>query len=421
MKLSTQRILRNFPRLAENLRRLRERLAGYSPADRGRRAEARRVVSLAAGDEPQGTVLMSFLVTPFPDREGGSVSHHHTNQWECWRMAQTFLELGYDVDVIHFTNRRFRPQKDYRLALDVLLNLERLDPHLPAGCRRVLHADAAHWLVHGLAQHRRLLNLRERRGIALQPMKTVVPNRAIEVADCATVLGNAFTLDSFRFAGKPLLRVPISSPFLYPWPEEKDFSAARRRFLWFGSSGFVHKGLDLVLEAFAATPELHLTVCGPMAAEPEFVAAFHQELHETPNIETRGWVDVASEEFLSLTWATGSVLFPSCSEGGGGAVISCMHAGLLPVVTRQASVDVEDFGVLIEADTVEGVRQAALDVARMAEPELRDRSRRGWEHVRRHHTREAFEARYRQVAHRLLDPTPLSTPENDWEKSEPRS
>ena len=32
----------------------------------------------------------------------------------------------------------------------------------------------------------------------------------------------------------------------------------------------VHKGLDLVLEAFAGMPEYHLTVCGPVAKEKDF-------------------------------------------------------------------------------------------------------------------------------------------------------
>ena len=62
----------------------------------------------------------------------------------------------------------------------------------------------------------------------------------------------------------------------------------------------MHKGLDLVLEAFARMPELHLTVCGPIHEEPAFEAAFRRELYETPNIETLGWVDIASPAFAEL-------------------------------------------------------------------------------------------------------------------------
>ena len=139
--------------------------------------------------------------------------------------------------------------------------------------------------------------LRDRRGVALDSHKFIGINRAIEAADYATLIGNGFDYATYAFAGKPVFQVPNPAAVTYPFPEAKDFAAARRRFLWIGSQGFVHKGLDLVLEAFARMPDHHLTVCGPLDAEPAFVAAFRRELFETPNIETLGWVDIASPAF----------------------------------------------------------------------------------------------------------------------------
>ena len=98
--------------------------------------------------------------------------------------------------------------------------------------------------------------LRDRRGVALDSHKFIGINRAIETADYATLLGNAFDYATYAFAGKPVFQVPNPAAVAYPFPEAKDFAAARRRFLWIGSQGFVHKGLDLVLEAFARMPEL---------------------------------------------------------------------------------------------------------------------------------------------------------------------
>jgi glycosyltransferase involved in cell wall biosynthesis len=92
-----------------------------------------------------------------------------------------------------------------------------------------------------------------------------------------------------QYAKKPLFPVPIPSACMYPWSESKDFDACRRNFLWFGSGGFIRKGLDLVLEAFAGMPEYHLTVCGPIEEERDFQQAFAKELYDTPNIHTLGW------------------------------------------------------------------------------------------------------------------------------------
>ena len=87
------------------------------------------------------------------------------------------------------------------------------------------------------------------------PRRFEIPNLAIEHADCATILGNEFTINTFRYANKPLYPVPIVPAASYPWPDGKDFDACRKRFLWFGSGGLVRKGLDLVLEAFVGMPD----------------------------------------------------------------------------------------------------------------------------------------------------------------------
>ncbi len=156
-----------------------------------------------------------------------------------------------------------------------------------------------------------------------------------------------------------------------------------------------------MLEAFKEMPDHHLTVCGPIASEPEFVAAFHEELFETPNIETHGWVDIASQEFIDLAQRILAVVFPSCSEGGGGGVITCMHAGLIPIVTREASVDIEAYGIPIERGSVDAVRTAVREASQMPAAELAERSHLGWSHAREHHTRERFARAYRAAAQNI--------------------
>jgi hypothetical protein len=97
---------------------------------------------------------------------------------------------------------------------------------------------------------------------------------AIEYADCATILGNEFTSVPFSYANKPIHRIPISTPVLYPWPEEKNFEACRNRYLSFGKRRSRSQGLDLVLDAFAEMPDCHLTVCGPINENGNFERAY---------------------------------------------------------------------------------------------------------------------------------------------------
>src|SRR6185437_7502952 len=66
---------------------------------------------------------------------------------------------------------------------------------------------------------------------------------ALEHADCITVCGNDFNVNTLRYSGKPIYKLPQAPPVVYSWPDDKEFGSCRANFLWFGSHGFVHKRL----------------------------------------------------------------------------------------------------------------------------------------------------------------------------------
>ena len=311
-------------------------------------------------------------------------------------MAHAFMEMGFRVEVCNWDDINYIPPDDTKIAIDIHSNLERWK--LPKDCIKVLHATGAHWSFQNEAESIRLDGVKIRRGVQLIPRRTAAPSRGTDVADHIVILGNEFTEQTFRFAVKPMTRVPISSAYEFPFPESRDYEMARKNFLWIGSYGMVHKGLDLVLEAFAEMPDLQLTVCGRPEKEEDYFRLYEKELKDTPNIHFHGWVDMASSEFSKIALTHASVVYPSCSEGGGGSVIHCMHAGMIPVCTREASVDLNDFGVLIREGSVSAVQEAVRKVASMSALEVGDRARASWEHVRAIHTREQFRNNYRAFA-----------------------
>ncbi len=346
---------------------------------------------------------MANVLAPFLCKSEADIGTTHTCDWEGFQIGKTFLDLGYSVDVINFHNRTFIPEKDYQVFVGALDGFGRLAPLVNGDCIKILHAVYAHWLVNNGAQYRRLEQLKNRKGSVLQPVKLIQPDASIRFADHITTLGNQFTVDSYRFAGKPIHRVPISATHHFPFDSEKDFNQCRKNFLWFGGWGLVHKGLDLVLEAFVEMPEYQLIVCGPVDADKEFKKAFRKELYETDNIRVTGWVDVGSEQFAELVSKCAGLVYASCSEAGGGSVVQCMHAGLIPIVSRESSVDVsDDFGVVLQHSSIDEIRQVVRDIAERPAAELAIMSRRAWEYAQEHHTRERFAKVYRDVIERIL-------------------
>ncbi len=362
-----------------------------------------RVVTLEPTGAHRGEALLSYIIDGLLLPPGAPMPHGHTHFWESTEIARSLADLGFRVDVIGWRNRGFVLRKPYAVAIDVRLNLEHWVDQLPPRCLKIFHGETCHWTFNNSAQQARLQALRERRGIEVRPCKLVEPNRAIESADCGFVLGNEMSLETYRFADKPLTSIPISTPLEYP-ELERDWERARRRFLWFGSGGLVHKGLDLVLEAFAKTPELELTVCGPIHQERDFERAYFRELYDLPNIHTLGWIDIASDAFTKLARATGAVVYPSCSEAGGGAMITCMHAGIIPVLASTSSVTLDPaYGVELGEASVTAVRAAVSDIASRPAAELAAMSRAARGYVREHHTRARFAAAYRETLSRALE------------------
>ena len=362
----------------------------------------RKVVTLNPINKTKGSVLLSYVIDPFLVKQENQISYDHTHDWESFQIAQTFVSHGYSVDVISYLNNAFIPKKHYSYFISARTNFDRIVKDLNPNCIKVVHLDTAHWLHNNSAAYQRLISVQRRRGFTLDNIKMVESNRAIENADIGTVLGNQFTIDTYAYAGKPIYRIPISTPVLYSWDGQKDFNACKNKFLWFGSSGFVHKGLDLVLEAFSQMPNHYLTICGPLEEEQEFAKAYNKELFETSNIKTIGWVDITSKEFKKIINDCVALIYPTCSEGGGGSVLTCMHGGLIPIVSYESSVDIEPFGVLLNDCTISEIQNAVNNFSKLSVEELEKRAHNSWKSARNKHTRDSFKSEYNKFVTEVL-------------------
>lgn len=361
------------------------------------------VTCLRPPGQPRGNVLVSYANQGLlMMKRGLAIPTSHEQYWKTIAMAQTFIDLGYNVDVIHTQNQQFIPCKRYDVVVDTRFNLQRLAPYIDSGCIKIFHSDTAHIVFHNAGEMKRTLALQERRGVTIPPNRFERPNLGPEFADYITTCGNEFTMGTYRYARKPIYQLPVTVEPLRPWPEGKDFETCRTRFMWFASRGMVHKGLDLVLEAFLELPEYHLTVVGPVEDEPEFVNVYRRELYHTHNIKFVGWLDKESKEFKELLYQSVGHILTSCSESGAASVLETMMGGVLPIVTYESSVDVEDYGIFLKNSSIEEIKDGVRVVAAMPAVELKRRAQKAWERVHARNTRVRFAEAYRALIEMLL-------------------
>jgi glycosyltransferase involved in cell wall biosynthesis len=363
----------------------------------------RRIISLKPNKKGLGNVLLSYIIDPFLLKKDEPLSNSHTNYWEALQIAKTFLGLGYCVDVINYGNKTFIPQKKYSFFVSSRTNFQRIAQLLNKDCVKIAHLDTAHWLFNSSAEYRRCLDLQKRKGVTLASFRPVDHNWAIEYADCATILGNNFTISTYHYAQKPIFPVPVPTCTVYPCPENKNYETCRNHFLWLGNLGLVHKGLDLVLEAFAEMPDYHLSVCGPIQKEKDFEKAFYKELYQTPTIHTVGWVDVSSPKFLEIANKCVGLIYPSCSEGQSGAVVTCLQAGLIPIISYESGVDVHDFGIILKDCSINEIKRSIQMVSKLPAEELKQMARKAWEYARANHTREKYAKEYQKTVEKIIN------------------
>jgi glycosyltransferase involved in cell wall biosynthesis len=283
----------------------------------------------------------------------------------------------------------YLPNKKYDLVVDNHNTIERLYSYF-SDTIKILHISSAHWLYQNAREIERLQAIQLTKSRVIKPTRMLEPSASIELCDFATCLGNQFTAQTYAFAQKKIHFIPVTSTVYFDKKPQRDYNKVKHNFFWFGSKGFALKGLDIVLEAFAKMPQYNLTICAPLDTEKEFCEVFKKELFETDNIHTIGWVDVRGDKFVEIMEQNAAIVSLSFSEGGGASVITCMHGGLIPIVSKSNSVDIYDFGFMTDEISVSQLIKTLHEFTSLDNEILVDMSQKAYLYARENHNMAKF-------------------------------
>jgi glycosyltransferase involved in cell wall biosynthesis len=155
--------------------------------------------------------------------------------------------------------------------------------------------------------------------------------------------------------------------------------------------------LDLLLEVFSSEPDLHLHVCGRLMYDIAFARCYHRELFDTHNIHPLGWMNLLEDDFRRISQQCAFSILPSCEEGQPGSIVASMHAGLVPIVSRECGIDLEDFGIELESCSIEDIRKAVRTASTMSVAELDKTSRQARQTAREKYSEQSFSIRFREI------------------------
>jgi len=339
-------------------------------------------------------VLISYVVRPF--RHG--ISLNHTSSSEALITARIFNELGYNVDVVWiFSNKKINYEK-YDVIFGIGEPLERSFFHNRKRIIRICYCTGTHPFFNNSATLKRAKEVFEKKGKLLLSSTRLLSDcwsLQFTLSDGLIVLGNEIVADTYKklYSGK-IINVDASYYKICDYTKilsQKNYKYAQKHYLWFGGSGFIHKGVDLLLDVFRSHSDIFLHICGPLSAEPEFEAAYYEELYKTKNIHFYGFINIESEQFKYLLEKCCFIIFPSCSEGQATSVINVIaNGGLIPIVSKESSVSAADFGIYIDEINIDGIEKAIRMSESLSEEELKHRSYKCGELISSQHTSDNF-------------------------------
>jgi hypothetical protein len=351
--------------------------------------------------------LVSYITDPFRNE----INLSHTNSFESMEIGKAINEAGFNIDIADYD---YEGRIDYS-KYDFIFGFgEPLINNFYKREKRIItvyYGTGMHINTQNNNSLNRVQEVFDKKRVWLPGSGRIVDKSwsiQTTLVDAMVLLGNEEVTKTYSpyFKGK-IYNIPASFYDVISQEEiisSKDFNKAKKHFLWFGSSGLIHKGLDLLLDVFAKSEEMHLHICGPLEGEPEFKQTFHNELFKTANIHYHGFVSLNSNLFKELLQKCAFVIFPSCSEGGSPSVLNvCGNGGLVPLLSKEASIDTNDFGFIFDKINIESIKTLIERVIQLKDQEIKDRSIKCYEVISKKHSQTNYASELRKCINEILE------------------
>ena len=348
-------------------------------------------------EKPNRRALLSYLVLPLLPPPMLRDRVKFSNRGIAQEIPRVLNKLGYSVDIVNYDNRSWHPDRPYDLFIGHGgINFEQISRRLPERTVRIYFATGIYWREWNANTDRRAADLVSRRGVTLSSHRAIEHDEeyALNNSDGIICLGNSTAVQTYgRF---PHVIGINNAVFPVAWEgwRGKDIKEGRKQFLFFSGGGNIHKGLDLLLEAFAGT-DLHLHVCQHL--ELDFADAYRRELTGCPNIHVHGFVPMRSPKFYTLAYRCDWVISPTCAEGQPGAVLECMADGLVPILSEETNIDIGKWGIPLPDCRIDTLRSTLCRASGMETDSIRQLTTEVVEMTRNLYSVENFSRNIRQA------------------------
>lgn len=346
--------------------------------------------------------LLSYSVYPFRKKNRSLI---HPNYVESYKLNKILDELGYSVDIYNNIYEGTIDYSQYDLIIGEGVPISNFFLNRPnKEVKTIYYSTGSHPIFQNTQSYERLIDFYHKSGKWVQGSARIVNDKwflGSSLSDSYIVIGNQVTKDSFiRFTDSISINT-INPPF---YSRVADFDGSKKdkkKFLWFGSYGLLHKGLDVVIETFLQNEDLELHICGHTLEEPEFMAFYQERLQKADNIIIHGFISIDGEEFKELMETCSFVILTSVAEGLATAVVTAMgNGGLIPVVTKETGIDL-NLGIEVNHNDMPSLNRALKISQKMNTGEILEKTIYNRKYISENFSEESFEDNLRKTLYQI--------------------
>jgi hypothetical protein len=324
-----------------------------------------------------------------------------TQLFEIMQIVNVFSSLGYAIDIIRFNDinaLEVVKNKKYDLIFgfgEAFYQLTNLQPDAIS----ILYMTENHPEFSCLEERKRLNYFYERHG---KKYKFRRSGYFYKIYHLKKTYSHVITLGEIELFENQYLNPYLIFPsglrnFNYVF-KNKNHLQARKHFLWLGSGGAIHKGLDLLLDVYNRQDDIVLHICGLFKEEREQLSIPKRE-----NIVEYGQINIESDLFLALVNKCSYIILPSCSEGFSTSITTGMLHGLIPIVMRDTGFNrLGDKAIFLEDFKINYLQIKLNEISNMEPERLTLLSRKVFDFAHQNFLISVFEENFRKI---ILDIT----------------
>ncbi|MCE8588374.1 hypothetical protein K0E75_12650 [Bacteroides fragilis] len=220
-----------------------------------------------------------------------------------------------------------------------------------------------------------------------------------KIANWAICMNSTYNSKSMVSYFKKLYHINVNGFFNKHFILKENTDTERcNSFVWFGSTGVIHKGLDILVEAFAKLPSKRLNIYGISKQEIAMIKPYigrNTFLHEKINVMDNTFISEVVEK-------NAFIVSLSCSEGMQSGVATCMLHGLIPIVTKETGYESQNFIFEFSDYHLDSVVNTILHTSSLSIAEINRLSRLVYDYAHKNFSLISFSNRFECIIKDLM-------------------